>query len=120
MFPMFCHCDVENDVELLLAGESVRIAVLLRTFFHSSWCAFSFQKDIVIVIYMCNITTVNHHRYVTDFCCLQGQPGPTGEPGTPVSKSIFNCHFFLVFANILKELNIQNVNSSFLTTAVTM
>lgn len=27
---------------------------------------------------------------------------------------------FLVFANILKELNIQNVNSSFLTTEVTM
>lgn len=44
MFPMPCHCDVENDVELLLAGESVRIAVLLRTFFHSSWCAVFISK----------------------------------------------------------------------------
>lgn len=89
---MPCHCDVENDVELLLAGASV-LSFQGLSFIHPD-VLFSFQKDIVIIIYMCNITTVNHDRYVTDFCCLQGQPGPTGEPGPPVSKSIFNCHFF--------------------------
>lgn len=55
MFPMPCHCDVENDVELLLAGESVRIAVLLRTFFHSSWCAVFISKKILSLSSICVI-----------------------------------------------------------------